>query len=75
MGIRFADVCRKFQTGRKALFKPEDGIKSMAFSETMEIEIRVSAVRSEEAQKALEALADATMIAAKTIIAKYETPQ
>ena len=77
MGIRFFDMpkSRKFEIERKAMFKPEDGIRNMAFSETMEIEIRVSAVRSEEARKDLEVLADTAMEKAKKIIAKYETLQ
>lgn len=72
--MKFKDMpkIRKFETERRTLFKPEDGTENMAFAESMEIEIRVSAIRNEETRKELEAFADWVIIEAKKIIAEHE---
>lgn len=77
MEMRFENVpeSKRFETKRKKLFKPEDGIRSMAFAETIEIEIRVSAIRNKESRKEFEALADKMMEESQKIIAEHEAPQ
>ena len=77
MKMRFenAPESKKFETRRKKLFKPEDGIRNMTFAETIEIEISVSAIRNEESRKELETLADKMMEESQKIIAEHEAPQ
>lgn len=77
MGMRFEDMpkSREFKAERLARFKPEDGIKNMAFSQKMEIKMDITDIRSEEARNKLEELMDRTMEEAKKIIAEHEAPQ
>lgn len=65
----------KFEIIRKVLFKPEDGIRNMAFSNSVKIKLKASGIKSEEARKQLEVMMDKAMAEAKTIIAEYESPQ
>ena len=76
MGIRFKDIpkSKKFRTERKALFKTEDGMKSMLFSDEMKIKIKVSFIESEKAREELEALADRMLKEVQRIIAEHEAP-
>ena len=73
--MRFKNVSNegKFEIIRKVLFKPEDGIRNMAFSNSVKIKLKASGIKSEEARKQLEVMMDKAMAKAKTIIAEYES--
>ena len=75
--MHFKDVCGdgKFEIIRKVLFKPEDGISNMAFSNSVKIKLKASGIKSEDARRQLEVIMDNAMAETKVIIAEYESPQ
>ena len=75
--MHFKDVSGdgKFEIIRKVLFKPEDGISNMAFSNSVKIKLKASGIKSEEARRQLEVIMDNAMAETKVIIAEYESPQ
>lgn len=76
MGIRFKDVPQEknLRIYRATRFKPEDGVKSMAFSERLEIQMDVTKILNNETKKELQKLMEETLEEAKRIIAADKPP-
>lgn len=76
MGIRFKDVPQEknLRIYRAARFKPEDDVKSMAFSERLEIQMDVTKILNNETKKELQKLMEETLEEAKRIIATDKPP-
>lgn len=74
MAFRFRDMPKpkEFKTERQTLYKEDDGIRNMAFSEKITLRLEVTKVKEDETKTELHKLMDETMKKAKEIIATHE---